>query len=66
MRIELNGEPREVEEGATVATLIESLELRPEQVAVEVNRKLVRRDARAERRLESGDAVEIVTLVGGG
>jgi thiamine biosynthesis protein ThiS len=35
-------------------------------VAVEVNRALVRRAERAERRLAEGDAVEIVTLVGGG
>ena len=66
MEIELNGATREVEDGATVARLVESLGLRPEIVAVEVNRALVRKDRRGEVRLAPGDRVEVVTLVGGG
>ena len=66
MQIELNGATREVEDGATVAGLVESLGLRPEVVAVEVNRSLVRKDRRGEVRLAPGDRVEVVTLVGGG
>ena len=64
--IEVNGEARRVPEGATAASLVADLGLRPELVAVEVNRRLVRRAERGERRLEAGDQVEIVTLVGGG
>lgn len=66
MQIELNGEAHEVEDGATVARLVESLGLRPEIVAVEVNRALVKKDRRADVRLAVGDRVEVVTLVGGG
>ena len=62
----VNGEARPVERGATVSTLVASLGLRPELVAVEVNRDLVPRARHAERSLENGDRIEIVTLVGGG
>ncbi len=64
--IEVNGVAREVPEGTSVAALVELLELRPEQVAVERNAQLVRRSERATTRLAAGDRVEVVTLVGGG
>lgn len=66
IRIQLNGAPREVPEGSTVAELVEALGLVPEQVAVELNRGLVPRARRAQTRLREGDRVELVTLVGGG
>ena len=62
----LNGEPREVPEGTSLRGLIELLELRHEQVAIEVNRRIVRREQRGDTRLAPGDEVELVTLVGGG
>ena len=46
--------------------IVTTLDLRPELVAVERNRDLVPRDRRAETRLEEGDQLEVVTLVGGG
>lgn len=66
MRIHVNGEPRACEPGTTVADLVRTLGLVPEQVAVERNRALVPRARRAEVVLEDGDRVEVVTLVGGG
>ncbi len=66
MRIQLNGEERELPHGLSVADLIVRLELRPEQVAVERNGELVRRGEHAGARLQEGDVVEVVTLVGGG
>lgn len=66
MRILLNGEKHEVDEGTTVAALVAMLGLEPGQVAVECNRRLVPRAARDEVVLAEGDAVELVTLVGGG
>ena len=66
MQVVLNGEPREVAERITVAELLQSLTVRPEHVAVEVNRELVPRGQHAERRLQPGDRLEVVTLVGGG
>jgi thiamine biosynthesis protein ThiS len=66
IRIQLNGEERELATACTVADLIEELGLRPEQVAVELNKDLVTRAVRSETPLSEGDQVELVTLVGGG
>lgn len=67
IEIVVNGEPRSVPAGTTVEALVaEHLELPPEAVAVEVNRRVVRRAAHAETELRPGDVVELVTLVGGG
>jgi sulfur carrier protein len=66
MEITVNGRARAVEEGTTVAALLETLEVSPRATAVEVNRELVPRSRHAARTLAEGDAVEIVTLVGGG
>lgn len=62
----LNGQPRRAKPGATVAALLADLGLTPQRVAVEVNRELVPRGQHDQVRLEAGDAVEVVTLVGGG
>lgn len=66
MRIHLNGEPRAVPEGTTVAGLIAQVGIEPAVVAVELNRDVVRRARHADTRLSEGDRVEIVTIVGGG
>jgi thiamine biosynthesis protein ThiS len=66
IEIRLNGERRRVRAGASVAQLMAELALAPERVAVERNRHLVRRSELAATALESGDELEIVTLVGGG
>lgn len=64
--IQLNGESREVAPASTVADVVRELGLLPEQVAVEHNGRVVRRAEHAARSLAAGDALEIVTLVGGG
>lgn len=66
MSIRLNGAERSVEAGCTVQALIEALGLPAGAVAVEIDRRLVPRRAWGERRIEPGQAVELVTLVGGG
>lgn len=66
MTITLNGERRDVPDGLTVAALLQYLELRPEHVAVEVNRDLVTRTRHDQTALADGDVLEVVTLVGGG
>ena len=66
MLVELNGEPKELNEGTTLASLIEQLALAPERVAVELNRDVVRRNDWPSTRLSNGDRVEIVHFVGGG
>ena len=66
MQITVNGQPREVVEGMTVAQLLDELALATRYVAVEVNLQLVPRQKHADQRLREGDRLEIVTLVGGG
>ena len=66
MQVKLNGETRELPEAMTILQLLELLNVRRDSVAVEVNREIVPRARHAERRLEEGDAVEVVTFVGGG
>ena len=50
----------------TVAELVEELGLAGQAVAVEVNRAIVPKRSHGETVLRPGDAVEVVTLVGGG
>jgi thiazole synthase len=66
LRITLNGEARDVNDGLTIAALLDELKLRPAFVAVERNRELVPRRLLGEVLLGEGDVLEVVTLVGGG
>ncbi len=66
MTIELNGRPKEVAEGLTLRQLLESLHLPPDRVAVERNLVIVPRSEWDGVRIEPGDRLEVVNLVGGG
>lgn len=66
MQVTVNGQPRPIADGATVAELLDELQLSGKPVAVEVNLELVPRQRHAQHRLSEGDRLEIVTLVGGG
>jgi len=67
-RIELliNGKPRGFAAPLSVTMLLEALGLPDRGVAVERNREIVKRDRFGDTWLDEGDALEIVTLVGGG
>ena len=64
--VTINGEPRSIPAALSVAGLLDHLKLAPQQVAVEVNQRVVPRAEHASVSLNAGDAVEIVTFVGGG
>ena len=64
-KIILNGEQHEWDGPARLSDLLEARRPRP-PFAVEVNKRLVRRNEYEETELREGDRVEIVTLVGGG
>ncbi len=66
MRVQLNGEAREIPEGLTVAGLLAHLGVKAPRVAVEVNEAVVTKDRYEAQALQAGDAVEIVAFVGGG
>ena len=66
MEIFLNGQSRNVDDGLTLAGLVEQLKMTPRHVAIEVNLAVVPRASHAEYHLVEGDRLEVVTLVGGG
>jgi thiamine biosynthesis protein ThiS len=66
MTLTVNGEPRTVAEGLTLAQLVRELGLERNPIAVELNLQVVPRDRHGETPLAEGDRLEIVTLVGGG
>ena len=49
-----------------VRDLVEKLGLKPERLAVEINRKIIRKAEWDSTSLSDGDKVEIVHFVGGG
>ena len=66
MDIHLNGDRYPLDEGATVAALIDALALKGRRIAVEVNEEVVPRSRHAAYRLKAGDRVEVVHAIGGG
>ena len=65
MIVKLNGDDREISEGTTIRALVASFNLTPEKVAIELNRRLIRKE-KYDQELQGGDEIEIVTFVGGG
>lgn len=66
MDIELNGQRKHVDAGASIRALLESEGLAERRVAVEVNGEIVPRSLHAAHALVEGDRVEIVHALGGG
>ena len=64
--ITLNGAERRIAVDLTVSGLLGELQLQPKYLAVELNEQVLPRARFESVRLQSGDRVEIVTLVGGG
>ena len=66
MKVKINGEERQVDDGLTLTALLESLQIRPGRVVVERNRDIVPRDTYDATLINDGDTLEIVHFVGGG
>ncbi len=66
IHIRLNGKDRELDPGHTLTTLLESLDLHPGMVVVELNREIVERDLYQDVSVADGDTIELVHFVGGG
>jgi len=66
IQVRLNGRDREVGQGLTVRGLLESLELHPGMVVVELNREILERDSYDDLGVNEGDMIELVHFVGGG
>jgi thiamine biosynthesis protein ThiS len=66
VQVVVNGEQREIHTGETVSGLLKLLEIEPERVAIELDRKIVKRAQWEETFLRDGAQLEIVQFVGGG
>ena len=67
IEIVVNGEPRRVSEGSSLADLLRQLGLADRsRLAIERNGEVVPRARLADTALTPGDRIEIVTFVGGG
>lgn len=66
MRLVVNGEPRDLPPGTTVAQLVAEVAPSPRGIAVAIDRELLPRSAWAARALRAGEQVEIVTAAAGG
>ena len=64
--ITLNGEPREVPDGSSLADLVAQLVDSPKALATAVNQEFVPRDAREARTLQAGDDVFTFQPITGG
>ena len=69
MKLQINGEEREFSGSPapfSLAALVETLGMKADRVAVELNRDIVPRDRWTDTHLNEGDRLEIVHFVGGG
>jgi sulfur carrier protein len=66
VRIQINGESRDIDAGITVEELLRALHIGDSPVAVERNKTIVPRAIHATTTLQEGDVLEIVRFVGGG
>jgi len=64
--VKLNGKDTGFQGSPTVTSLLDSLNINAQQVAVAVNSEVVPRETWARTEIRDGDAVEIVRAVGGG
>jgi thiamine biosynthesis protein ThiS len=62
----VNGKKRVVQQGATIAALLEEMKIDPLRVAVQLNLEIVRRERFAQTDLRAGDRLEIITFMAGG
>ena len=62
----INAQEQTVDDGLSLAEVVQQLGMKPDRVAVELNREIVPRDRWSKTRLQDGDQKEIVHFVGGG
>ena len=66
IQVTVNGDRLHLPTGSTIADVLRQLALDQKRIAVEHNRRVVPRAEHEGVRLNHGDALEIVTFVGGG
>ena len=66
MKIQVNGEPIELADNATISVLVAQMALEGQRYAIEVNEEIVSRSQHDTHGLNHGDQVEVVQAIGGG
>ncbi|KAA1259242.1 Sulfur carrier protein ThiS [Rubripirellula obstinata] len=66
IEIKVNGRSEQIQSEMSVKQLLDTVEVPPNYLAVEVNGDVVPRESYADKIVGAGDEVEVVTLVGGG
>ena len=65
-KIQLNGDPYEINDGTNLDALLIKLKIKKNKVAIEVNGEIVEKNKYTNLILSKGDKVEIVKFIGGG
>jgi len=66
MKILLNGTTYSIEDGSSINTLIEQLELKGKRLAVEINQEIIPKSEHDQYKIQQGDVIEIIHSIGGG
>lgn len=66
MQLSINGEMREARQGESVESLLLTMGIAPQKVAVELNGVIVPRSQYAHTPVAAHDRLEVVQFVGGG
>ena len=65
-KIQLNGDPYEINNGTNLNELLNNLKIQKNKVAIEVNGEIVEKNKYPNLILNKDDKVEIVHFIGGG
>jgi len=65
-KIQLNGDPYEINNGTNLNDLLNSLKIQKNKVAIEVNGEIIEKNKYANLILNKDDKVEVVHFIGGG
>ena len=65
-KIQLNGDPYEINIGINLSELLNKLKIQKNKVAIEVNGQIVEKNKYPNLTLNKNDKVEIVYFIGGG
>ena len=65
-KIQLNGDPYEINSGTNLDQLLNKLKIKKNKVAIEVNGEIIEKNRYLSLILNKNDKVEIVHFIGGG
>ena len=66
IKIKLNGKPLSIPNGTSVYKVIKKIKAQPTQVAIELNRQIIKKKNINKILLKNKDRLEVVHFIGGG